>query len=92
MDIYQERRMEFVFEADYWFDLGRLDGFNVTSHPKAIAIIANQERGIYSNTTPVVIWGQKYTPTDANFRLPYPTTESTLNPKLLLPPVPYNFK
>ncbi|GGG98448.1 membrane protein [Pedobacter zeae] len=91
-DIYQERRMEFVFEADYWFDLGRLDGFNVTSHPKAIAIISNQERGIYSNTTPVVIWGQKYTPTDANFRLPYPTTETILNPKLLLPPVPYNFK
>lgn len=91
-DIYQERRIEFVFEADYWFDLGRMDGFNVTSHPKAIESIANQERGIYSNTTPVVIWGQKYTPTNANFLLPYPTTESTLNPKLLLPPVPYNFK
>jgi len=30
-------------------------------------------------------------PEDANFLLPYPTTESTLNPKLLQAPVPYHF-
>jgi len=91
-NILRERRIELAFEGDYWYDLGRLDGFNATSHPKAIALIANQERGIYSTTTPVVIYSQKYTPTEANFRLPYPTTESTLNPKLLQAPVPYNFK
>ena len=73
------------------FDLGRLDGYNVKSHPKAIAIINNQERGIYSTTTPIVVWSQKYTISDANFVLPYPTTESTLNPKLLQAPVPYHF-
>lgn len=91
-DILHERRIELAFEADYWFDLGRLDGFNASSHPKAIALIAAQERGIYSNTTPVVIYSQKYTPTEGSFRLPYPTTESTLNPKLLDAPVAYTFK
>jgi starch-binding outer membrane protein, SusD/RagB family len=89
--ILHERRMELAMECDYWYDLGRLDGFNVKSHPKAIAIIDNQERGIYSTTTPVVIWSQKYNINDANFVLPYPTTETTLNPKLLEAPVPYHF-
>lgn len=90
-DIWHERRMEFAIEDDYWFDLCRMDGFNAGSHPKAIAVISNQERGIYSTTVPVVIWSQKYTPTDANFLLPYPTSEAILNPLLLAVPVPYHF-
>ncbi|PWK77204.1 putative outer membrane starch-binding protein [Mucilaginibacter oryzae] len=81
-DIMHERRVELAFEGDYWFDLGRMDGFNSKSHPKAIAIISNQQRGQYV---------PKYTPTDANFLMPYPTTEVALNPKLLEPPVAFKF-
>jgi hypothetical protein len=91
-EILHQRRLEFAIEGDYWFDLGRLDGYKATSHPKAIAIIANQERGTYSGDTPPVIFSEKYTPTNANFKFPYPTTETALNPKLLEPPVPYVFK
>lgn len=92
MDILHERRDEFAIESNYWYDLGRLDGFNVTSHPKARAIIDNQERGIYSDDTPPVIYSDKISISDSQFLFPYPATETALNPKLTQPPVPYNFK
>jgi len=91
-DIIHERRIELAIEGDYWFDLGRLDGFNATSHPLAKAIIANQERGTYSNDTPPVIYSEKYTINDNQFLFPYPTTEAAANPKLTQPPVAYVFK
>ena len=93
-DILDERRREFAFENDYWFDLGRLDGYNSLTHTIAIAIIKNQDRGTSDNSTPPKRYGNEYnnTVTDANFRLPYPATEVASNPKLKDAPVPYKFK
>jgi hypothetical protein len=92
-DILHERRMEFAIEGDYWFDLCRIDGFNSTSHPKAIAIISKQDRGDSNTDTPPKRNGNGYfTPTDANFLYPYPATEVANDPALLQAPVPYVFK
>lgn len=93
-DILDERRREFAFENDFWFDLGRLDGYNITSHPIAVSIIKNQDRGTSDNSTPPQRYGNEYNSiiSDANFRLPYPATEVASNPKLKDAPVPYVFK
>ena len=92
-DLLKERRLEFAIEGDYWFDLCRIDGFNVTAHPKAIQIIKAQDRGDSSNDIPPVRFGNGYfTPADANFLMPYPATEVANDPALMLPPVPYTFK
>jgi len=84
-DIFHERRIEFALEGDYWYDLCRMDGFNVSVHPKAKAIIANQERGYTGVSLKISI-------ADDRFLLPYPTSELTANPKLKESPVPYVFK
>ncbi|MBS7566663.1 RagB/SusD family nutrient uptake outer membrane protein [Mucilaginibacter sp. Bleaf8] len=96
-DLLRERRLEFALEQDYWFDLGRIDGYNVTKHPRAIAIINNQERGDSSGGSEPYyqdyeIYSKKVTATDANFVFPIPVRETTANPALLQPPVPYVFK
>jgi hypothetical protein len=85
-DVLKERRLELAIEGDYWFDLGRLDGVPgiVTSHPKAIAIISNQNRGEVGNPT-------KFTPLDKDFYMPIPSSDVTKNPKLKEVPVPFNF-
>jgi hypothetical protein len=93
-----ERRLEFAIEADYWYDLQRIDGFNNAHHPVAIGIISAQNRGdsdgagtaanhytdFNRNTLHVI-------PTDANFLMPIPATETAADPNLLQPPVPYKF-
>jgi hypothetical protein len=87
-----ERRCEFALEQDYWFDLGRIDGYNVTHHPVATNIIDNQQRGTYSNDVPPVVYSAHYPVTDANFVFPVPVIEATADPNLLKTPVPYVFK
>lgn len=85
-DIFKERRVEFAFEGDYWFDIQR-QGF-----AKASAIIAAQERGTIDytvvpsgirsmHTTLVLPYKQLY--------LPIPSGEVSQNPKLNEPAVPY---
>jgi hypothetical protein len=92
-DILEERRREFAFEFEYWFDLIRLDGFNTGSHPKATIIINQQDRGAGDNTIPSNSYGNGYvTVTNNKFLFPYPATEVAANPKLIQPPVPYVFK
>jgi len=92
-DILSERRREFAFEDDYFFDLMRIDGFNVTSHPKAIQIMRQQDRGNSDNSTPVVRYGNQYLKvTDANLLFPIPATEIAADPKLAGPPEAYVFK
>ncbi|WP_426671041.1 RagB/SusD family nutrient uptake outer membrane protein [Mucilaginibacter sp. McL0603] len=88
-----ERRLEFALEQDYWFDLCRIDGFNSTTHPTAIGIIKNQERGTYNNAYPdqTSINSMKYTFTDAYFLFTVPVAESAADPNLLKAPVPYKF-
>ena len=85
MDIFKERRIEFAIEFDHWFDLGRLDGFNVTTHPLAKAIINAQNRGVIGSPMYLNM-------TDAQFLFSYPNIEVAANPKLKEPPVPYVFK
>ncbi|ANI90261.1 hypothetical protein A9P82_13745 [Arachidicoccus ginsenosidimutans] len=97
-----ERRLEFALEQDYWFDLGRIDGFKATTtnngiqsapHPVARAIIAQQERGTYANNYPdkSVLYSSKVTLTDDNFYCLVPSNESSSDPQLLQSPVPYDF-
>lgn len=43
-DILKERRLEFAFEGDYWYDLVRLSYYNIE---KAKKIIREQRRGYY---------------------------------------------
>jgi hypothetical protein len=91
-DIIKERRLEFAIEGDYWFDLGRLDGYNSTTHPVAISIISKQDRGTGANTAPFARYGNGYyTPTDLDFVFPVPATEAAADPNLTAAPVPYTF-
>lgn len=88
-DILHERRVEFAFEAQYWYDMVRLHYWNPS---KAIDMISNQERGTYTWETGVkTLNSVKYTITEADFRMPIPSAESDKNPLLLQDPVPYNF-
>ncbi|RYE16016.1 MAG: RagB/SusD family nutrient uptake outer membrane protein, partial [Sphingobacteriaceae bacterium] len=96
-NLIKERRLEFALEQDYWFDLCRLDGFNSSSHPVAISIISKQDRGNSSGgTAPTykdfVRYSTFATPTNASFLFPIPVSETTADPNLLAPPVPYVFK
>ncbi|MGB9746158.1 MAG: RagB/SusD family nutrient uptake outer membrane protein [Bacteroidales bacterium] len=88
-DIFHERRVEFAYEADFWYDLIRWHYWNPTA---AIAFINNQERGTYYwQGTTRMLNSFKITATDDSFVLPIPASETDQNPKLLDPPVPYNF-
>ena len=56
-----------------------------------MAIIAQQERGTYSNDG-TQIYSEHFTPTNDRFLFPYPSTETAINPLLREAPVPYTFK
>ncbi|QEC80225.1 RagB/SusD family nutrient uptake outer membrane protein [Mucilaginibacter ginsenosidivorax] len=93
-DILAERRHEFAIENDYWFDLCRIDGWNGilnNSHPLATQLISQQERGTYANDRKTV-YHSAVTPKSTDFLLPIPINETTADPKLLEPAVPYTFK
>jgi hypothetical protein len=77
-DLFTERRKELAFEGDYWYDLGRID------RAKAISIMAAQNRG--NRFSP-----EYYTPSNSSFTVPYPANDVAKNPKLLQPPVKYQF-
>jgi hypothetical protein len=81
--ILHERRVEFAFEGDRWFDVQR-QGFT-----KASAIINAQERGTLSfDGTTVNHIGASFTSPSQLF-LPIPQTETVSDPKLLEAAVPY---
>lgn len=74
-NILHERRVEFAFEGDFWYDIQR-QGFE-----RAKAIIAQQERGTYNfdgtiNSVKVEIVSP------SQLFLPIPLTEVQANPKL----------
>jgi starch-binding outer membrane protein, SusD/RagB family len=77
-DILKERRVEFAFEGDSWYDLKRM-GF-----AKASAIIATQNRGWVDN--PIYITGNF---TQNSLHLPIPVDEIIQDPELAKAPVPY---
>jgi hypothetical protein len=97
-DIFQEKRIETVFEGIYWYELMRLYYFNPT---KAKGIINDQDKGSYTLTynvgtsnprtyTPVYNT-VKYPVTDATIILPLPEAELVKAPNLAKPPVPFDF-
>lgn len=97
-DLIKERRLEFAFEGEYWFDLQRIDGFNSSTHPVAQAILSKVNKGdsnsagtAANNYTDYQRNYQFYTPTNAQFLLPIPSTDVAADPALLEPPVPYKF-
>jgi len=81
MDILHERRMEFAFEGQYWYDLLRLP------QATAISIIGNQERGRINSSNAITSF--KVTPTAASFTMPIPQSDIDNDPKLAQAPVPY---
>ena len=84
-DIFKERRVEFAFEGDFWFDIQR------QGLAKAQAIISAQERGQIDYTRPGGVNSLHVTlnlPYKQLF-LPIPLSEVTQNPKLNQPAVRY---
>jgi starch-binding outer membrane protein, SusD/RagB family len=84
-DIMKERRVEFAFEGDYWFDIQR-QGFT-----KAKQIVEAQNRGTVGNT-PTWMVPIYVTLNASSMQLPIPAGETLQDPQLLEPPVPYYSK
>jgi starch-binding outer membrane protein, SusD/RagB family len=87
--ILNERRCEFALEGQFWFDLLRLHDYNPQA---AIELISKQNRASFSynaSTGETAAAVYNYTPTEADFSLPYPAVDVTKNPKLLEDPVSY---
>lgn len=81
-DLLHERKVEFAFEGDYWFDIQR-QGFD-----KAKAMIAAQERGTYDFNKQLNSF--KATLSSASqLYLPIPQAETVIDPLLLEPAVAY---
>ncbi len=75
-DILKERRVEFAFEGDYWFDIQR-QGFT-----KAKQIIEAQNRGSVDAAAHVTF-------TEQYMYLPIPAGEILQDPELSKDPIPY---
>jgi hypothetical protein len=81
-DLLHERKVEFAFEGDYWFDIQR------QGKVKASQMVAAQERGTkgadgFLNSFKATI------PANFNMFLPIPQNETVSNPLLLQPAVPF---
>ena len=81
-DILHERKVEFAFEGDYWFDIQR-QGFE-----KAKAMLQAQERGTYDFNKTLTSFRATIT-SASQLYLPTPQAETVINPLLLEPAVPY---
>jgi hypothetical protein len=80
--ILHERKVEFAFEGDYWFDIQR-QGF-----AKAQQMIAAQERGTLDGNGNITSFKANLT-SAAQLFLPIPQSETVQDPKLLEPAVDY---
>ncbi len=80
--ILHERRVEFAFEGDYWYDIQR-QGF-----AKAKEIINAQERGTYNGDGTIAHAGATFT-SESQMFLPIPSDEVVADPELAKPAVPY---
>ncbi|WP_420477526.1 RagB/SusD family nutrient uptake outer membrane protein, partial [Noviherbaspirillum sp. ST9] len=81
-DILHERKVEFAFEGDYWFDIQR-QGF-----AKANQMLAQQERGTYDSNRNVSSLKVRLN-SESQLFLPAPQSETVINPLLLEPAVAY---
>ncbi len=84
-ELLHERRIELAGEAEYWYDLQRMD------RAKAIALISQQERGTYGDLIGAPN-SLKVVPDQSDFLLPVPQSEVDRSPNLEKEPVPYSFK
>jgi hypothetical protein len=84
-ELFNERRVEFALEGQYFFDLKR------RGLTEATAIISQQEVGFYSDDARTDLISRKITPGSNYFELPLPQSAIDTNPSLLEPPVPFNF-
>lgn len=80
-DILHERRVEFAFEGDYWFDITR------QGYAKAKQIIEAQNRGWKNDDGSENVVHPTFN--QNQMFLPIPISESSQNPKLLEPAVAY---
>ncbi|MEP6465671.1 MAG: RagB/SusD family nutrient uptake outer membrane protein [Parafilimonas sp.] len=80
--ILHERRVEFAFEGDYWYDIQR-QGFD-----KAKDIINAQERGTYNGDGSIAHQHANFTDASQLY-LPIPSDEVVADPELAKPAVPY---
>ncbi len=97
-DIFQEQRIETVFEGKYWYDLLRLYYFNPT---KAKSIINAQDKGAYTLTHNTGTESPRqytvtyntivYPVTDQTIYLPLPEAELVKAPNLAKEPVAFDF-
>lgn len=88
-DIQDERRVEFAFEGQYWYDLVRQHDVNPT---QTIEMLADQDRGTVTfdaTTNTTVYSSKKVRPTSSSFKLPYPEADVVTNPLLKQAPVAY---
>jgi hypothetical protein len=87
-DILHERRMELVIEGDRWYDLTRIN------RTKAIEILSNTDRAYLVDSNDPNSGtgdGRFIVPSETDFFLPLPVSESDINPLLKEDPVPYEF-
>lgn len=84
-ELFNERRIEFALEGQYFFDLKR------RGLAEATAIISQQEVGFYSDPARTELVSRKITPGSTYFELPLPQSAIDTNPSLLETPVPFNF-
>ena len=80
-DVLHERRVEFAFEGDYWYDITR------QGYAKARQMIESQNRGWKNDDGSTTV--QNPTFSESQMFLPVPIGETAQNPKLLEPAVPY---
>ncbi|MES1249907.1 MAG: RagB/SusD family nutrient uptake outer membrane protein, partial [Chitinophaga rupis] len=80
--ILHERRVEFAFEGDYWFDVQR-QGFTAAQQ-----IINSQERGTLNGNGSINHLQATFTSASQLF-LPIPSDEVVADPELAKPAVPY---
>jgi len=99
-DIWKERRLELACEGDRWYDYVR---WHYYEPAKAIAEIKTQKRSQYNGLGTYYRTGVLDTEvtyydtnpnipnvTDQHFELPFPDTDLTMNPNLLLDPVEFD--
>jgi hypothetical protein len=88
--IMKERRIEFAFEGDYWFDVQRWGGATIDQRfAKAQQIINAQERGTLNFDGSAVDHVAATFTRKEQLYLPIPQTETVQDPKLNDAPVAY---
>ncbi len=84
-DVFKERKLEFAFEMEHWYDAIR--------RSDATTYLSSIQRGWFNDTNRGASQGitdRFINVTEDKLLFPYPTNETINNPGLLDPPVPYS--